>query len=83
MLLFYLRKNKKDPKRFKMKVKLSPKLEQERRRLLFECFDILVSGKQKNESRESKGKEYKNSAKMLHYLIIDTLPWSVKIKVDK
>jgi len=73
LIMIDIPKNKKGPKRFKMKAKLSPKLEQERRRLLFECFDIVFSGKQKNESRESKGKEYKNSAKMLHYLIIDDL----------
>ncbi|MCK4473846.1 hypothetical protein KAU40_01125 [Candidatus Parcubacteria bacterium] len=64
-------------------MKLSTLPEEERKRLLFEIFDIVFSNKQKIESQKVKRKKSKNDPKMLSYLTIDTLPWCAKIKIEK
>lgn len=82
MFLFYLQKVKKDSKQFKIKAKFLPLPEEERRKLLFEIFDIVFSNKPRKKPQKAKRKEPKSDPKMLNYLTIDALSWSAKIKVD-
>jgi len=51
MLFFYLRKTKKDPKQFKIKVKFTPLPKEEIKKLLFEVFDMALSN---NFSKEKQ-----------------------------
>ena len=82
MLLFYLRKNKRNLKHFKIKTEFLSLPEEERKRLLFEIFDIVFSNKQRRKPQKVERKRPKSNPKMLHYLTVDTLSWSTKIKID-
>lgn len=75
MLLFYLQENKRNLKQFKIKTKLSALPEEEKRKLLFEIFDIVFSNKQRRKPQEVEKKKPKDDPKMLHYFTIDTLSW--------
>jgi len=51
MLLFFIRKTKEHPKEFKIKVKFSSLPEEEKKKLLFEVFDLALSSKRKTKSK--------------------------------
>jgi len=46
----YIKEMSKHPKRFKIKIKFIPMSEEEKKRALFDCFDILLATKKKEES---------------------------------
>lgn len=82
MLLFYLQKNKKEFKQFKIKVKHSLLSKEERKKLLFKIFDILLANKQEESSQQTKKKCPKRGAPPLQYLTIDNLPWQITMKIE-
>lgn len=51
MLLFFIRKTKKGQKEFKIKVKFSSLPEEEKKKLLFEVFDLALASKKKPKSK--------------------------------
>lgn len=75
------RTGKKELKQSKIKVKLLP-LTEERKKLLFKIFDILLANKQEESSQQTKKKCPKRGAPPLQYLTIDKLPWQITMRVE-
>ena len=68
MLIFFLRQTEKDSKPFKIKVKFSDVLsEQEKKKLLFEVFDLALADRKKTESKKQRFK-----GQRMHFLTTDT-----------
>lgn len=71
-------KMNKNPKQFKIKAKFSSLSEEEKRKLLFKVFDILLL-----KHREEKKKKTNGNTNTLSYLTFDNVSWLFKMKISK